>query len=142
MKTWLAAVALFASLTAAAQATVVAGTVVDARTQQPIVGANVTVVLDSDALPLHATTDAGGRFSVEASATPARVSLERLGFEPYAMALASLAPSDIADLRIALNVRLVLIEELRTRSACAPFQPGQLWDRYVLAPGACGMPKR
>jgi hypothetical protein len=142
MKTWLAAGMLFAMLSATAQAAVVAGTVVDARTQQPVAGAKVTIALASGAPSLHATTDSVGRFSVDASETPVSVSLMRPGFEPYTMSLASMTPSAVADLRIALNVQLYMIERLEVRSACSPFQPQQLWDRYVLAPGACGMPKR
>lgn len=142
MKTWLAGLTVFAALTAAAQAEIVAGTVVERATNQPVANASVTVTLASGAQPVHAKTDAGGRFTIETAGAPASVSVQRGSFfEPYTMTLAALAPSVMADLRIALDGRLVIIERLTTRSVCGAFQPRQLWDHYDLVPGGCGAPK-
>ena len=138
MKTWLVGFALFAALTAAAQADIVAGTVVD-RSNQPVANADVAVTLASGEPPLHATTDAAGRFTVETDGAPASVSVRRGSFfEAYSMALAAVAPSVMADLHVVLNTRLVTIVRDVSRSACAAWQPWQTWDSYNVTPNGCG----
>ncbi len=142
MKTWLTGLMMFAALTAAAQAEIVAGTVVDRNTNMPVPNANVTVTFASGAKPLQTKTDPAGRFRVETTQTPASVTALNRIFEPFSMNLDALAPSVLADLRIVLNTRLVMLEHYGPRSVCGAFQPYQPWDRYVLVPGACGVPMR
>jgi hypothetical protein len=141
MKTWLAGVVMFAALSAAAHAEIVAGTVVDRSSNQPAPNVNVTVTLVSGARPLQTKTDAAGRFTVETNETPVNVTLHGARFETYTMQLVALAPSVLADLHIGLNTRLVTISIDRVRSACRAFQPYQPWDVYVLVRGSCGEPK-
>ena len=143
MKTWLAGIVLFAALSAIAQAELVAGTVVDRSSNQPVPSATVTVTFASGAKPVQTTTDAAGRFAVETTETPAYVTLKRNGFETFSLSIVALAPSVIADLHIWLNTRLVMMKgDLVIRSVCGAFQPPQTWDHYVLVPGGmCGSPK-
>ena len=142
MKTWLAGILMFAALSAAGQAEIVAGTVVDSSSNQPVQNANVTVTFASGAMPMHTTTDATGRFVVETTETPANVTLHRLGFETFTLSITAIAQSAMADLHIALNTRLVNIAIDRARSRCRAFDPAQPWDRYELILGMCGTPKR
>ena len=141
MKTWLAGLALFAALSAAAQAEIVAGTVVERASNQPAPNVNVTVAFASGTRPLQTKTDADGRFSVETNETPASITLQNSRFETHTMGLVAVAPSVMADLHIGLNYRLVTISVDRARSMCAAFQPYQQWDTYVLVRGGCGAPK-
>jgi hypothetical protein len=142
MKTWLAGIVMFAALSAAAQAEIVAGTVVERASNQPAPNVNVTVTFASGTRPLRTTTDADGRFSVETNETPASITLQNGRFEPYTMGLTALAPSVMADLHIVVDYRLVTISRDPSRgSACNAFQPSRLWDVYVLVRGACGTPK-
>ena len=141
MKTMLAGIALFAALSTAAQAEIVAGTVVD-RANQPVANVNVTVTFASRTPPLRTKSDAAGRFTAETAETPVAVTLEKTGFETATMSIAALAPSVMADLHIELLPRLVIIERYMTRSVCGAFQPYEPWDRYVIVPGGmCGTPK-
>jgi hypothetical protein len=142
MKTWLAGIVMFAALAAAAQADIVAGTVIDRGTNQPIANANVTVTFASGAKPLHTKTDAAGRFTVETTETPAYVTLISARYETFTMSIAAVAPSAIADLHIWLNTRLTpMKDDLVRRTWCEAFQPSRPWDFYSLMPGRCGMPK-
>src|ERR1700681_120501 len=144
MKTWLAAFTLFAALSTAAQAEIVAGTVVDRSSNQPVPNVTVTVTFTSGAKPAQTRTDAAGYFSIETSETPTYVALSRTGFEPFTMSIVSVAPSVIGDLHLVLNTRLTpMKDDYRQRSMCGAFQPSQSWDHYVIIPGgSCGAPKR
>ena len=140
MKTWLAGIVMFAALSAAAQAEIVAGTVVDRATNKPVANAHVMILLKG-APSLQTKTDAAGRFTVETNATPDFMTVQSRRFEPYSMQLIAVAPSVMADLRIGLNTRLVQIEWYGPRTMCGAFQPHQLWDRYDVVPGGtCGAP--
>ncbi|MEA2785688.1 MAG: Carboxypeptidase regulatory-like domain [Candidatus Eremiobacteraeota bacterium] len=142
MKTWLAGIVLFAALTTAARAEIVAGTVVNSWSNQPVQNANVTVTFASGSMPVHTTTDATGRFMVETTETPVAVTLRRNGFETFTVSIAAIAPSVMADLHIALNARLIMISIDRARSRCGAFQPSQPWDHYeLILGGMCGTPK-
>ena len=141
MKAWLAGLMMFAALSAAAHAEIVAGTVVDRATNQPVPNANVTVTFASSARPLHTKTDAAGRFTVETTEAPAAVTVGNRLFEAYTMQLGAIASPVIADLHIVLNPQLTRIETYGSRSVCRAFQPYQTWDVYVLVRGQCGEPK-
>src|ERR1700681_672390 len=97
MKTWLAAFTLFAALSTAAQAEIVAGTVVDRSSTHPVPTVTVTVTFTSGAKPAQTRTDAAGYFSIETSETPTYVALSRTGFEPFTMSIVSGAPPGTAD---------------------------------------------
>ena len=141
MKTWLAGIVMFAALSTAAQADVVAGTVVD-RSNNPAPSVNVAVTFASGARPVRTKTDAAGRFVVETAEPPASITLQSGVFEPYTMGLLAVPSSVMADLHIELMYRLVTIGRDPSRgSACNAFQPSQLWDTYVLVRGGCGTPK-
>ena len=142
MQTWLAGIVLFAALTAAAQAGIVAGTVVDRATNQPIANANVIVTLESGAKPLRTTTDAAGHFMVETNETPVYVTLYSPPFDTYTLSVAAVRVSEIADLHIGLYKHIVTMrDDLVRRSLCGAFQPSRQWDVYTVTPGSCGAPK-
>ena len=142
MKTWLTGIMMFAALSAAAQAEIVAGTVVDRSSNQPAPNVNVTVTFESGAKPLLTKTDAAGRFSVETTETPAYVTLHSTRYEAFTMSIVAVAPSVMADLYIGLNTKLVMIRDTYgPRSVCGAYQPYRPWDQYVFVPGACGAPK-
>ena len=141
MKTWLTGIVMFAALTAAAQADIVAGTVVDGSSR-PVANVNVSVTFASGTRPLRTKTGADGHFTVETSETPANLTLQGSRFDTYTMGLGALAPAALADLHIELMYRLVIIARDPSRgSVCNAFQPYQTWDVYVLVRGGCGMPK-
>ena len=139
MKMWLTGLALFASLVGTARADIIAGSVIDLASKRPVANAKVTVRVESGAPAQQTNTDSAGRFLLDVEEAPFELTVQAPGFDPYVMRLAAVHPSVLANLHIAVWRKIVWEHGMSYRRLCGAFQPGQLWDHYVLDPsGVCG----
>lgn len=130
----------------------VAGNVIDGMFRTPVAGATVTVYVASGP-PITTTTDNNGSFALDLDAAPVAVEVHGpvprggfQGFETWVAGGSALA-ENAAGLRVELVHRLInpgrltVISRDGSRSLCRAFQPNQLYDRYDIVPGQCGVAK-